>query len=108
MESAPKAQLQARTTPDKGYVLRLFVAGNERKSRLARENLASICREYLADHCTVEVVDVLLDFKSALDCGIFLTPALLVVWPHPTVTIFGTLSDHNKIIDALRLSKDHD
>ncbi len=40
------------------YELRLYVAGNNRKSQLAFENLKAICYKYLAGKCHIEVIDL--------------------------------------------------
>lgn len=85
------------------YVLRLYVAGAEQHSRLARENLQSICDEYLKDRCRIVEVDVLTDFTTALQERIFVTPALVLEQPEPRVTVVGTLGDRGKVLSALRL-----
>ena len=40
------------------YEPRLYVAGNNRKSQLAFENLKEICCKYLAGKCNIEVIDL--------------------------------------------------
>ncbi len=87
------------------FVFRLFVADSEPKSRAARENLEQICHQYLEGHCRVETIDVMQDFQIALDNNIFVTPTLLVVSPEPRTTIFGSLSDREKVVEALRLGE---
>ncbi|MBC8264446.1 MAG: circadian clock protein KaiB [Anaerolineales bacterium] len=86
------------------YILRLFVAGDERHSRQARENLARLCEGRLKGRYELEIVDVLEDFRAALKDGVLVTPALIVVAPPPRVTILGNLSDTQKVLDALRLT----
>jgi circadian clock protein KaiB len=87
------------------YHLKLYVAGHEQNSQLARENLESICRLYLNGRCRVEEVDVLRDFESALMDRIFVTPTLLLLEPPPRVTVIGSLSDTERVVSALRLRK---
>ncbi len=83
--------------------LRLFVAGNEPNSELARRNLAQLITGVLKDNCELEIVDVLQDFKTALALNVLVTPALVVDSAGTRVTIFGTLTDTHKVLAALRL-----
>lgn len=90
------------------YRLHLFVAGDQPNSRQARENLEAICTEYLDDQCEIEITDVLEDFQTALDRGIYMTPALLITEPGPPVTVFGNLRDKDKVMHALGVGGDGD
>lgn len=83
------------------YRMRLFVAGNEANSRKARANLERICKDHLGDDVEYEVIDVLQDFETALECGVLVTPELIVDAP-VSVKIAGTLSDTEKILAALQ------
>jgi len=80
----------------------LFVAGEEHNSRIAKDNLARICRG-IEDRCEVQLVDVMQDFESALKHNILLTPSLLVVEPLPRVLIVGNLEDPAQVQAALRI-----
>jgi circadian clock protein KaiB len=84
------------------YRFRLFVAGEETKSRDARTNLSKIC-ERLSGACEVEVVDVLENFRAALEDRVLITPTLLMVSPPPPVRVVGTLKDTAMVASALRL-----
>ncbi len=85
------------------YVLRLFVAGNEPNSMLARANLTTLCETYLQGRYQIETVDVLRDFQTALRDHVLVTPTLKVVAP-VQATIFGNLSETAKVLAALQLS----
>lgn len=85
------------------YRLMLFVAGDEKNSRLARKNLQRLCDTELGSDCEVRIVDVLEDFALALEHNILLTPALLVLAPSPRALIIGNLSDMTKVRRALGL-----
>ena len=89
----------------KAYRLHLFVAGTERNSRQARENLDRICSEYMTAECELVVTDVLENFKPALEAGVYVTPALVIDAPLPRLTVFGNLSDTEKLLDALGLEE---
>jgi len=101
----------ASAAPGKGkkptYVLKLYIAEGEQHSRMARENLRSICDEYLKDRFRIQEVDVLTDFASALGDGVVVTPTLILVAPEPRATIVGNLSDKRGVISALRLRDAH-
>lgn len=94
----------ARQPPPK-LRLMLFVAGEEHNSRIARVNLARICKEILNGRCEMQVVDVMQDFETALEYGIVLTPALLVVEPLPQIVIVGDLSDTEEVLTALQVGR---
>ena len=93
----------SQNSEGKGYIFRLFVAGDEPHSKTARENIRKLCESRIDEACEIEVVDVLESYKAALENNIFLTPALIMVSPAPAVTIFGDLSDTQEVIKALGL-----
>jgi len=103
---APVQRTNTRGSEIQGgkYILRLFVAGEEPNSKQARENLMKFCEDHLKGDYKIEIVDVLEDFEAALKNNILLTPALVVVSASPPVTIFGNLSDTEKVLSALGLS----
>jgi circadian clock protein KaiB len=90
----------------KGFVFRLFVAGDEPHSKTAKANLKKLSESRINESCEIEIVDVLKSFKIALENNVFLTPALVMTSPPPAVTIFGDLSDTEEVIKALRLGGD--
>ena len=89
------------------YMLKLYIAGDEQNSRLARDNLTSICDEYLKGRCEIEEVDVLTDFTAAVKDRIFVTPTLVLTAPGPRVTVVGNLVDKERVVSALRLRFEH-
>ena len=89
------------------YMLKLCIAGNEHNSRIANDNLFSICEEYLKDRFEIEEVDVLTDFAAALKDRIFVTPTLVLAAPEPRATIVGNLADRQRVVSALRLRSEN-
>ncbi len=85
------------------YQLRLYVAGNEPNSAIAREALDKICSTYLQNSWRVETIDVLKDFHPAVEERILVTPALVVVEPGPRSVVFGNLTDTKKVLAALKV-----
>jgi circadian clock protein KaiB len=96
----------AATAGAKTYVFRLFVAGNESNSTQARGNLARLCEEHLKGRYQIETVDVLKDATAAHKSNVLVTPTLMLIKPHPKVTVLGTLSDTRQVLGALRLIGD--
>lgn len=90
----------------KRYHFRLFVAGDEPNSRMAKETLKRFCESYLKENYEIEVVDVLEDFKSALESNILLAPTLMVLEPPTSTKIIGSLTDERRILEALGLPRD--
>jgi circadian clock protein KaiB len=97
---------RSATAGGETYVFRLFVAGNESNSALARRNLARLCEEHLKGRYQIEIVDVLNDAATALKHNVLVTPTLIVIEPHLEVTVLGNLSDTRQVLAALRLIGD--
>lgn len=81
--------------------LRLFVAGDEPKSRQARLNLERLCHDYLDGTVEVEIIDVLKDFRAAVADRVLVTPALIAGTPPSRVVVLGNLSDTARVLAAL-------
>jgi len=93
----------AQPDPSPKYRMVLFVADHEPNSREARRNIQGLCREHLKSAvCDVEVVDVLNDYRKALEHRVLITPTLLVLSPSPTVRIVGNLADSELVLSAMR------
>jgi circadian clock protein KaiB len=83
------------------YRLLLFVAGDEHNSRLARENLSRL-RDSLPDHvCEVKVIDVLEDYRAALENNVLVTPCLIRPDSTPPLRVVGSLTDMQRVRAAL-------
>jgi circadian clock protein KaiB len=103
-------QLKSRSKPQvkpvqalKIVVMRLYVVHSAPNSIQAIANLASICKEFLADSFRLEVIDVLQEPLRALADGILVTPSLTKLTPTPAVKIVGNLSDRSGVVHALGL-----
>jgi circadian clock protein KaiB len=83
--------------------LRLFVAGNEANSALARTALERICSDHLRGNCRIEIIDVLKDSRSALEENILATPALIVRRGPVRTVIFGNLANVERVLAALEI-----
>jgi circadian clock protein KaiB len=85
------------------FKFRLYVAGNGLNSAQAIANLTALCGACLLNRHEVEIVDVFLEPKRALEDGIFMTPTLIKLAPSPTQKIIGTLSQIQPVLQALGL-----
>lgn len=95
----------ARGEAEVRYQMHLFVAGDEANSRRARENLERLCADHIPEKCEIKVTDVLVDFQEAIDTRVYVTPALIVNPDESRVTIFGNLSNTQKVLAALGLEE---
>ena len=84
------------------YELILYVAGNNRKSQLAFENLKAICYKYLAGKCHIEVIDLTKNPGLARKDQIVAIPALMRK-NYPGRRIVGDLSNQEKVLEFLDL-----
>jgi circadian clock protein KaiB len=85
------------------FRLRLFVAGDGPNSVRALANLTALCDRHLRGRHEIEVVDVLREPHRALSEGVYLTPTLVKLSPHPVRRVVGSLSDSAPVLVALGL-----
>ncbi len=88
---------------DGKYVLRLFVAGINPKSKIAIENLRELCDEYLKDQYELEVIDIYQQPIFAKEGKIVAAPTLIKELPLPIRRFVGDLSDKKKLLIGLDL-----
>jgi circadian clock protein KaiB len=90
--------------PKSKFKFRLYVAGDAQNSAQAVTNLTALCKAYLKDRHSIEVVNVFKEPKRALADGILMTPTLVKLAPIPAPTrIIGTLSQTQPVLQALGL-----
>ena len=85
------------------YVLRLFVAGNAANSRIARENLERLQAKFPEHEFSIDIIDLNLKPETALEQGVFISPALQILEPVSGGVIYGNLSDSRVLEQALNL-----
>ena len=93
------------TTPvqDKGWCLRLYVAGQSPRSMSALQNLKAICETHLAGHYDIEVIDLMEDPKLARGDQIVAVPTLVRKLLEPVRKIIGDLSNTERVLVGLDL-----
>jgi circadian clock protein KaiB len=86
--------------------LRLYVAGNSPKCRLAMENLQQTCDRFLPGQYRIVVVDLLENPQLAADDQIVAVPTLVRKLPEPIRKIVGDLSDTERLLVGLQVRPD--
>lgn len=83
------------------YRFTVFMNGHEANSTTALRNLEELCRSVQLESYAIETVDVTQDIDKALKAGIVVTPTVVLTTPQTTVTLFGTLQDTVRLLDAI-------
>ena len=104
--SVPSAEISQANQSDREMTLfRLYIADETPASVRAISNLKNICREYLHDRCTIEVVDILQEPLRTLSEGVIVMPTLIRLSPLPARKIVGDLSETITVLHALGLER---
>jgi circadian clock protein KaiB len=91
---------------DQGVIeLRLYIAGQTRKSIAALTNLRRICEEHLAGRYRVEVIDLLENPQQAQRDQIVAIPTLVRRLPEPIRRIIGDLSNSERVLVGLEVER---
>jgi circadian clock protein KaiB len=85
------------------YRFRLFVAGEEPNSLKAKAVLERLGNERLKGRFEIHVVDVFQDYQAAINHKVTIVPTLIIESPPPPKVIVGSLSDEEKVLQALGL-----
>ena len=85
------------------YILRLYVAGQTKKSLAAFANLKKICEEHLCGKYRIEVIDLLENPQLAKGDQILAIPTLVRKLPEPIKKIIGDLSNTERVLVGLDL-----
>jgi len=85
------------------YVLRLYVAGTERKSSRAIANLRRVCEEHLSGRYELQVIDIQEQPALAKGENIVAVPILIKKLPEPLRKLIGDMSDQEKVLLGMEL-----
>jgi len=83
------------------WVLKLYIAGQTARSKLAIANLEDICQTHLAGRYELEVIDLSLHPTLAKEDQIVALPALVRQLPPPLKQIIGDLSSTEHVLVGL-------
>ena len=93
----------ARKAEASQYVLRLYVAGINKKSSQAIATIQKICEEHLNNKYELEVIDTYQHPDLAKRDQIVALPTLIKELPSPLQRIIGDLSSTQKVLVGLNL-----
>jgi circadian clock protein KaiB len=83
------------------WELRLYIAGQTRKSAVAFANLKRICEAHLQGKYRIEVIDLLKNPQLARGDQILAIPTLVRKVPEPIRKIIGNLSNEERVLVGL-------
>ena len=83
--------------------LRLYIAGESARSRLAIANLKKICETYIHAGYSIEVIDLVKNPALARGDQIVAVPTLVRKLPQPIRKIIGDLSNEDRVLVGLDL-----
>jgi circadian clock protein KaiB len=98
----PRTVRPGNTEPE--WQLRLYVAGQTRKSAQAVENLRAICEKHLEGRYAIEVIDLRLHPALAADHQILAVPTLVRRLPESIRVVIGDLADTDRVLVGLDLA----
>ena len=88
---------------EKVWNLRLYIAGDSPKSRLALANLERMCERHLPGRYKIDVIDLVKTPELAKAHQILAIPTLVREVPEPIKRVIGDLSDESKALLSLDL-----
>jgi len=91
------------STAQKRWTLRLYIAGDSQKSRIALRNLEAMCERHLPGRYEIEVIDLVKSPELAKAHQILAIPTLIREVPEPIKRVIGDLSDESKALLNLDL-----
>jgi circadian clock protein KaiB len=86
------------------WILKLYVAGQTKKSIAAFANLKKICDEHLAGKYSIEIVDLLKNPTLAKGDQILAIPTLVRQLPPPVKKLIGDLANTERVIVGLDIT----
>jgi circadian clock protein KaiB len=95
----------AAPAQEKGYNLRLYVAGQTPKSMAAIANIRLLCEQYLPGRYTIDIIDLMKDPALAQRHQIVAIPTLIRELPEPIRRIIGDLSNTQRVLMGLDLDE---
>jgi circadian clock protein KaiB len=103
--SATKRKKTSTTKNAPAWDLRLYVAGQSKKSMAAFQNLKKLCDEYVPGQYRIEVIDLLKNPMLAAGDQIVAIPTLVRKLPEPIKKIIGDLSNTERTLVGLDLRR---
>ncbi|MGK7955742.1 MAG: circadian clock KaiB family protein [Crocosphaera sp.] len=89
---------------NQGYVLRLFVSGNNPTTKQTLKKIHHLLETELSHPYTLKVVDISKHPDMAETHHVSATPTLVRVWPQPIRRIVGELNDLSRVLQLITAS----
>lgn len=93
--------LVSKSDRSQGYILRLFVSGNNRVTKHALESIHQLLEQGLRYPYTLKVIDISQHPEEAESNHVTAIPTLVRVWPKPVKRIVGELEDWSRILQII-------
>ncbi|WP_201982981.1 circadian clock KaiB family protein [Hymenobacter rubidus] len=90
------------------YVLHLFITGATPNSTRAVRNIKDICEQYLKGRYELTIVDIYQQPELAQQEDLIGVPTLIKLRPGLVRRLVGDLSDHERVLKALGLTRTTD
>ncbi len=90
--------------PSQRYELRLYVAGSNLNSARAIQNIRELCEILKPSECKYEVIDLYQQPGLSKRDEVIAAPALVKIFPPPSRTFIGDLSDIDKVLTGLGIT----
>ena len=88
------------------YRFRLYVAGNDKKSRQAIQSLQKLSNLFVPGRFSAEIIDLYKNAKLAKQDSVLAVPALVKIHPPPPATFIGATDDQFAILRRLGIPFD--
>ncbi len=86
---------------NKGYILRLFVSGNNPSTKQTLKKIHHLLETQLNYPYTLKVIDISKHPEVAETHQVSATPTLIRVWPKPIRRIVGELNDLSRVLQLI-------
>jgi circadian clock protein KaiB len=90
--------------PLPSYELRLYIAGSNLNSARAIEHVRDLCARLRPSECKFEIIDLYQQPGLAKRDEIVAAPALVKIFPPPSRTFVGDLTDTAKVLTGLGIT----
>jgi circadian clock protein KaiB len=87
------------------YLLHLYISGATPRSQRALANLKNICDKHLKGRYNLEVTDIFQNPEKLAAADIVAAPTLIKQLPLPVRRFIGDLSDTEKVVTGLSITK---
>lgn len=102
-KTGPRKPAKEKTPFAESYILRLYVAGANRRSSEAIRSITEVCEQYLKGRYDLQVIDLYQKPTLAKGEQIIAAPTLIRKLPLPLRRLIGDMTNKEKILVGLDL-----